>query len=388
MKLLWWLRNIAITGEAVAILFVTGFLHIPLSTTPLWLIIGMVVLLNIFTIIRIKTAAGITEIEFFCQLFMDVLALFGLLYYTGGATNPFTSMFIVQVIIAAITLPPLYTWLTAAISVGLYVTLMFWNVEVPYLEHNHSNSFFSLHVQGMLVSFVMLSLIVSWFVVRMNRTIRRQDSLLAEAEKMAAIGTLAASSAHELGTPLATMMLLAEQSEDRLLKEQVVRCKNILSRITMAGGVTRAEGGEAIALADFLDELLSQWKNENPETAIAIDIQAGASPRIIGEYALEQAIKNLLDNAADASPHKISFLANWSGKNLIITIKDKGEGIPEEISNNFGMAGVTTKNDGLGLGVFLSRNIINRLGGSLIISPSSESGTQAVITLPISRICV
>lgn len=388
LRLLWWLRSIAIVGQTTAVLVVTLGLQIPLHTFPLWSIIFGMALINGFTLWRIKTAKYITEMEFFGQLLTDITALFGLLYFTGGATNPFASLFILQVIIAAITLTPFYTWIAAGITIAFYTILMVWSVEVPYFMHHHIGDFFNLHVQGMWISFIMLAVIIAWFVVRMNTTIRRQDSLLAEAEKLAAIGTLAASAAHELGTPLATLFVLAEDADNPMFKEQLMRCKQILSRITAAGGVTRAEGGAPMPLDTFLKGIVDHWEIDHPDTALAVDIQQGGAPRIVGEYGLEQAIRNLLDNAADASPEAISVSAKWTSQTLTIAIADKGTGVPQEIADTFGEVGVTTKQDGLGLGLFLARSVITRLEGTLDVRHAPTGGTIATITLPLRRLAV
>lgn len=391
LKLLWWMRNIALGGQTAAILIVTEGLKIPLPETILWMILGSVALVNIFTWWRIKTAQTITYHEFLIQLLVDISALAGLLYFTGGATNPFTSLFILQVIIAAIALPPLYTWLIAGITVAIYTLLMFWNVEMPYFLHHHMSDFFSLHVQGMWFSFLLLAGFVAWFIVRMNTTIRRQDSLLAEAEKIAALGTLAANAAHELGTPLATMAVLAEDCEEktsRQFSEHIQRCKKILSRITADGGVMRAEGGAAMALRDFLEETIENWKVQHPSTPLKFNINGAGHSRIVAEQGLQQAIVNLLNNAADASPDAVSMEVRWSAQTLTIEIQDQGNGLPETIQSTLGEVGVTTKADGLGLGLFLAKSIITRLEGTLELTSMADKGTKAHITLPLRRLAV
>jgi len=397
LKLLWWLRNIAIIGQAVAITVVTKILDIPLGEKALWFLIGLLVALNIITWVRIKLALHINEFEFFCQLVLDIAVLFGLLYFTGGATNPFASLFILQVIIAAITLSPLYTWIIALMAVGCYTILMVWNVEVPYFMHHHMGEFFSMHVQGMWINFILLAGIISWFVVRMNVTIKRQASILYEAEKMAAIGTLAANSAHELGTPLATLTLLAENyveeatDEERnrkaiMFQEQLARCKQILSRITAAGGVIRAESGKPMKLDLFLKELISAWKNENPEVNLSVELADNKFiPNIVAESGLSHAIINILDNAADAS-NDVGFKVIWTAKNLTIAISDKGQGIPLEVKENFGEPGISSKADGLGMGLFLSKSVITRFGGTIYIESKAGFGTMARINLPLARL--
>ena len=400
LKLLWWLRNIAIVGQAIAITAVTRILEIPLVEKPLWFLVGLLVLVNIATWLRIKRTNVIKEFEFFCQLLIDITVLFCLLYFTGGATNPFAQLFILQVIIAAITLSPFYTWIVAVLTAALYTSLMLWNVEVPYFMHHHMGEFFSMHVQGMWINFILLAGIISWFVVRMNVTMKRQESILAEAEKMAAIGTLAANSAHELGTPLATLSLLAESLEEKvpdeerkdkaiMFREQLARCKQILSRITAAGGVIRAEGGKPMQLDLFLNELLTTWKKEKPVVNLTIELADNKfKPQIVAETGLTHAIINILDNAADASPDYVDFKAAWTAKNLGITISDKGQGIAPEVKENFGEPGVSSKAEGLGMGLFLSKSVITRLGGTLDIESRTGFGTTAKINIPLARLVI
>lgn len=391
LKLLWWLRNIAITGQVVAIAVVTKLLEIPLQIKPLLVILSAMILINFLTCFRIKQKTAISEKEFFIQLLLDMTALFWLLYFTGGATNPFTSLFILQVVFAAVTLPAFYTWITATIAITAYTSLMFWNVEVPYLQHHHIGDFFSLHVQGMWISFILLSVIICWFVVRMNTTIKRQDALLAEAEKIAALGTLATSAAHELGTPLSTMAVMAgdfETETSHKFIEQIARCKQILSSITQAGGVTRAESGSPICLDIFLKEIANQWQEDNSDIIFEKDFSDFGKQQILVEHAFRQAIINLLDNAADASPSYVGIKAESTSQMLTIQIYDKGEGIADKISQSIGEAGVTNKTDGLGLGLFLAKSVVSRMGGTLTLENAKDKGTIAVICLPIKRLTV
>jgi two-component system sensor histidine kinase RegB len=398
LKLLWVLRNIAMLGQAMAILIVTQGLHIPLQTNTLWSIIAALACINVFTWWRIRHTNRIRETEFFLQLMADIIALFGLLYCTGGATNPFASLFILQVIIAAIALSPIYTWITACITIALYTSLMVWNVNVPHFSHHGMTDFFSLHVQGMWISFILLAGIVAWFVVRMNRIIRRQDALLAEAEKIAAIGTLAASAAHELGTPLATLTILAEDYASKLsakerqqkaimFAEQLTNCKQILSLITAAGGVMRAESGSCMMLEAFLKQVIERWQKRRPEAMIYIAMpEVIPAVKMLGEIALEQAIHNLLDNAADASPEHITLEIQCMANKLTMTICDKGQGLSASIQEQLGQPGYTTKHTGMGLGIFLAKSIIARWEGTLDIANAQGGGAVATIHLPLERL--
>jgi len=391
LKLLWWLRNIAIIGQTIAVYIVTHPLDIPLEVTPLWVIILSLALINAVTYIRIKKAYNISQGEFLGQLLVDIMSLGSLLYFTGGASNPFASLFILQIMIAAIMLKPVYTWFLAALSVGIYTSLMFYNVEVPYFMHHHIGEFFSLHVQGMWISFMLLSAIVAWFIVRMNNTIRQKEVLLLEAEKIGALGTLATSAAHELGTPLATLAILSEDLDDKTresFNEQITRCKEIISRIAAASGVARAESGSKMTLTNFLNGITLKWKDEHNDTEFNIETEGEGNPDIIAEEGLRQSLINLLNNAYDASNDYVSFAANWTSDALTIIIKDKGSGIEESIKGTIGQAGVTTKHEGFGLGLFLAKSVVSRLEGSLTLKNAKEGGAICTVTIPLRRIAV
>lgn len=391
LKLLWLLRNIAIAGQTIAVIVVIKMLDIPLTEKPLWFIIAGLVITNIITFFRIKWANNISQIEFLGQLMIDIFALFGLLYFTGGATNPFAPLFILQVIIAAIILKPLYTWSVATLTIILYTILMFYNVEVPYFMHHHIGDFFSLHVQGMWISFILLATIIAWFIVRMNQIIYRQNNMLMEAEKMAALGTLAASAAHELGTPLATMAILTEELNNDMRQQffnHIKKCKEIISHITLTGGINKADSGTKMHLEIFLKEILQTWQLKNPEAKVNAEINDISNIEIIAEQNLKQALWNLLDNAFEESPDYIVFNAKCVNNKLHINIIDNGNGIPKSIKNYVGEAGVTTKENGMGLGLFLSKSVITRLDGTLTIENLKTSGASCNIVIPIRSIAL
>jgi two-component system, sensor histidine kinase RegB len=400
LRLLVWLRSFAITGQLVTVYVTTHWLAIPLPTGPLWGIIAGLVGVNLLTFIRLRFVRGVSEYELLAQLLVDILALTGLLHYSGGAANPFASLYIVQVMIAAIVLPALYTWCVAALTIALYTLLLFWKVEVPYFLHHHIGNYFNIHVQGMWVSFILLALLVAGFIVRISTVMRRQDQLLAEAERIGAVGTLAAGAAHELGTPLATITLLAQQYESAagnederkramILREQTARCKDILTRITTAAGVMRAESGLRMPLDTFLNEIVESWKAQRPDVQSQLHLSGTMpAPDIVAEYGLQQAIMNLLHNASDASPQSVTVYAQWTASVLKLSIRDQGRGLPPQFHDSLGEPGNTTKATGLGLGVFLARNVITRLGGALSIDNHAQGGVCAEIILPLDKLRV
>lgn len=391
LRLLWWLRNIAICGQALAVVAASDYLKITLPLNQLWLVIGAATVVNALTLFRLKTK--ISEVEFFGQLMADVTALAALLYFSGGAMNPFATLFILQVIIAATVLPSIYTWVTSFITIGLYTLLMFYHYSVPELEHHHMgmDDGFSAHIKGMWVGYILLVLLVAWFVARMGKIIRRQDLLLAESERVASLGTLATSAAHELGTPLATISILSAEMEKEatdsevkkhagIIREQVARCKSIITDITKRSGIMRAEMGQKMALAEFV-RLIVAGREVNDKTDYA-----KLKQRVIAEAGLKQAVANILDNARNHSPQYVGFKAEVQHGRLVITVNDKGKGIDKSVIDSIGEFGISTRAEGLGMGLYLAKTITNRLGGELVLKNKKSGGVRVKILVPMGRL--
>lgn len=392
LRLLWWLRCLAITGQALAVAVTQVWLGIDLPVVPLACVIGFSAIVNLLTFIRLKQGGRIGEAEFFAQLLLDMAALALLLYWTGGAANPFTSLFLLQVAIAAVTLRRLYAWLAACAGIGCYTLLMFFNVPVSYFSH-HMDGFFTLHVQGMWINFILLTGLITWFLSRMSDVIRHQDRKLAEADRAASLGLLAANAAHELGTPLATLLVLAQELEAQanpeirraagLMSGQIGRCKSILSRIASLAGAPRAESGDALPLDVVLRETLERWRHKRPEASLVAQTSGhNPAPGVSAESGLEQAIVNLLDNAADSSAAPIRFHAAWTEDRVQISVTDGGTGFPPALLRDPGGRPQTTKPAGMGIGLALTRTSVMRRGGMLHVR-NSPSGGVAIIDWPL-----
>lgn len=384
LQLLWWLRTIAIIGQASAVFVVVRVFSIPLPALECWLILTASALVNIASLPYLKHGKVLTHRFFFTQLMLDILALAGLLYFTGGASNPFSSLFILQVMIAAILLPPRHAWSIAGITVLFYTLLVFFNRPVDYLHHHHLGDFFSMHLHGMWISFVVLAFAVAAFLVRMQQTLKERDMQLAVAEQAASLGTLAASAAHALGTPLSTIMVIAGESGNPLLLKEVERCKEIVRRIADSAGLMKAEAGRKIALDAFLNALIARWQQENPAVQLSYRTPgATPAPSIVVDYTLEQAITNVLDNAGDAGTI-VDVTATWEKQMLELTVQDNGPGFTKTLLQKQSELGHTTKPDGLGLGLALTSMVFTRLGGTVALT--NQKGGRALLVLPLKGI--
>jgi two-component system sensor histidine kinase RegB len=261
-----------------------------------------------------------------------------------------------------------------------------------------------LHVFGMWFGFVFSAVLVAYFVVEMADTLRARDQSLAEAreqslrnERVVALGTLAAGAAHEMGTPLGTMAILIGEIQDecendaelagkmKILREQVSRCKQALSVMSATAGEIRAESGHLTSVTSYVDSVVKSWKQQRPKSVLDVR-KSGPQPPpgILAEQTLTHALINILNNAAEVSPEGIKLAVRWDTASLTLSILDSGPGIAPAVSEQIGKAPVSTKDQGLGVGLFLAFATINRLGGAIEMTPRAKGGTHTKIVLPVA----
>lgn len=401
---LFMLRNaeIMLIGLGIAATIVIFRVALPLQ--PLLVIVALLVALNVYTLVRLRTGRLFSDAELFVQMLLDVVGLTGIFFHTGGASNPFIWFYLLPLMIAATILPRRYTWIMAGITVLCYSALFFIDTSINS-EHARHDSGFQIHVLGMWLGFVMSAGFVAVIIVGMAHSLRERDHRLAEAreqalqnERLVALGTLAAGTAHELGTPLGTMAILAEELANEyagsetgdltkklgILSQQIGRCKEALSTLSDAAGTDRAESGHPMPAAAYLGEVIAEWQTQRPGARLLTDIQSSMPDcDIIAERTLTQALINILDNAADVSPGRVSLRASCNTHTLTVEIADRGPGLSDEIHDQLGRQPVTTKREGLGVGLYLAHATIRRLGGKLTISNREGGGTLLTITLPL-----
>lgn len=425
------LRRISVLAQGAVLLLAVGWLKIPLPVAAMAGITVVLGLFNLFAQWRLAQPRPISDDEVLAQLLVDVAALGGLLYFAGGSANPFVSLFLVPPTIAAAMLPARHAWFMAAATLLAYTFLMFWNLPLPAPqgdlaeldallarasgiapEHAGHVSGFALHVLGMWLNFVVSAIIVVLFLTRMAAALKARDRALATAreaalknEQILALGTLAAGAAHKLGTPLSTMAVVlheaelahaddAELREDlQLLRTQVDECKRILSLTLASAGQARDEASCRIALDAYLERLLEDWQLIRPRVSIDTRIDGPRpAPQIATDRRLEQALLNLLDNAADVSPDALRFEAAWDADSLRIDILDRGPGIDPATAARLGEAFVSTKagtpgqSGGLGLGFFLTNATLEQLGGRVELTPREGGGTRTRVVLPLAQL--
>jgi len=418
-------------SEVLLIILAVYGLGIKLPEQQLWLVVMSTGAVNIYTSMRLETEDPVTEMEVFSQISIDVFIIAALLYLTGGASNPITWVFLLPLIITSIMLPQAYAWYMVILTTTMYTMLIAFNVPLPSIEphmpdpaglqsdlqhyimlqHAHSmsdKSYFSLHMFGMWFGFVFSAGLVAFFVAELSITLRYQERNLAEAresalrdEKVVALGTLAASAAHDMGTPLGTMAILTHEIEQDypshrypdlyekmlIIQQQIGRCKQALSVMSASAGEMRAESGGVMLLTSYVDDVINQWRTHESSAKLNlfIDSMVDVNAKIIAERTLTHALINILNNAAEASPHElgIDFHASWDLYHITIKIRDFGSGFSSELVELVGKQPVVSKTRGLGVGLFLTYSTISRLGGNIKHYNCESGGACVEITLPL-----
>jgi len=399
------LRGLMLVAELLAVLGAHFIAGIPLPLTALFAIFVLMALAGLWTWRRANSGASIGDQEFFLQLCIDVMALAAVLYYTGGATNPFAWLFLIPLIIAATVLSAPAAWLMAALTTLCYSLLFFYYRPLGNDTHAHHDQAFSQHIFGMWFGFALSAALIAWFVVGMANTLRQRDKLLAEAreqalrdEQLVALGTLATGAAHELGTPLSTMAVVTRELERaevpegmkrklQILRSQVDRCKQALSVISASAGELRAESGGLMPVQIWLERVVESWKAQRPNATLSIKLPSHPpEAAIIDEQTLQQSLINLLNNAADASEEALEVDASWDTRQLTLDILDRGPGLHPNVAATLGERQTSDKEHGMGLGLFLTHSTLQRLGGDIALFDRHGGGTCTRIKLPLTQL--
>lgn len=383
----------------------------------------LLVLFNLWTLWRLRRGGPVGEAELFGQLVVDVFLVTLVLYRTGGSTNPFVSYYLVPLTIAAATLRFGFSIVLALLTLSAYSLLLYryipfapfaglhagHSVELmaadPHAHHHmtlhaagSSEDGFNLHVFGMWLNFLVSASLITFFVSRMSHALRDQDRRLAEQhesllqrEQVVALGALAAGAAHELGTPLSTMTVIARDIETDLpadsalredvvlLRRQLALCRDILQDLRAQAAGDRPR----LPLAQFLGDAVNRMEVLHPARRFVLENRVPACS-VLPPPTLQQVLVNLLDNAAQAARNEVSLLLREEGGDFLLDIRDDGAGIAPEIAERLGQPFVSDKDDGLGLGYFLSHASVNQLGGSIRLRNRPEGGTHTELRLPWS----
>ena len=386
--------------------FTSRVLEKPLRFDYLLSVIFLGSLFGIATWLRIKKFQGTSDGELFVHLTVDAALLISLVALSGGATNPFIYYYLVLVGISAAIFKMGLAWTYCGIAITSYSILMYTDIS-GHAHHGFSD--FQLHLVGMWFNFVGSATLLTAFVSKLANALKDREAQLSKSkeenlknEQLIGIATLAASTAHNLGSPLSTMAIIIEelelsdttQDQDQqdaiaLLQQQISRCKNSISKLSL---LTNSESltKTPTSIAALFEELHQHYLLLNPTIAPKFSKhQRNQQTFILSDALLLHALINLIDNATQAADTHVSIQAEIRKPQVQIVISDDGDGLLEEMQQQWGNVVFSNKKDGMGIGAFLANSTIEQHDGTVEITRTSTDKlgeTRVIINLPLVRI--
>jgi two-component system sensor histidine kinase RegB len=404
------LRWLAVTGQSAAVAVAHLGLGFPLPFGKCFLVIAASACVNLALHARFPASHRLSDRAATVLLAFDIIQLAALLGLTGGLQNPFAMLFLAPVLISATALPPERTLALGLLAVGSATLLVLAHLPLPWTAGQKLELPF-LYVSGIWTAILLgtaFTGVYAWRVAEEARllgaALAATEFVLAREQHLSQLDGLAAAAAHELGTPLATIALVAKELDRtmpadesvrddlRLLREQVERCRGILAKLTSLDD-DQAGFLEGMTLGHLLEEVAE------PRRGLDIDIEirrAGDGPEPVCRRSpgLLYGLGNLIDNAADFAASKVIVDAAWTPERVRIEIRDDGPGFPPEVLLRAGEPYVTTRGrgrgrgqaqgepqagSGLGLGLFIAKTLIERSGAQLTLGNAAGDGGGAVV---------
>jgi two-component system, sensor histidine kinase RegB len=397
------LRWIAVLGQSVTVLAVYWLMGIDLPIGACLAVISLSAWLNVALRLRYPASQRLPNHYAFLMLGYDVLQLAALLYLTGGLENPFAFLLIAPVTVSASTLPPRVTVGLGGLAILVATLLTEFHLPLPWFHHSR----FLLplpYVMGMwaaLISGILFIGLYSWRTAeearRMAEALAAAELVLAREQKLSALDGLAAAAAHGLGTPLATIAVVAKELlrdakpsdkhyEDLvLLRAQAERCRTILGELAGMG-----EQHDFIVSRLPISHLIEESVSPHRLVAVPIEVETGPVPDL--NPGVIYGLGNLVENAIDFADSKVEVKANWSGNEVRIQIADDGAGFPLNVLEQLGEPFVTTRpgygdgvepdeHVGMGLGFFIAKTLLERSGARLELANRTVPPGGAVVTV-------
>ncbi|MGC1467499.1 MAG: ActS/PrrB/RegB family redox-sensitive histidine kinase [Pseudolabrys sp.] len=389
------LRWLAIIGQTTAVLVVYVGLDFIL---PIWACLAVIALsawLNVALRLRFHMTQRLEPDRAAWLLAFDIAQLAVLLFLTGGLQNPFAFLFLAPVLISATALPPRHTLMLGGFAVACATVLVFAHYPLPW-DADDPLQLPPIYMMGVWLS-ILLAMgfigVYAWQITEESRqladALAATELVLTREQHLSQLDGLAAAAAHELGTPLSTISVIAKELERaiapdaphgddvRLLREQATRCRDILAKITELS--SDGEPFDRMPLTALIEEVVAPHRNFGVTIDVSVPKERGAAPVGARNPAILYGLGNLLENAVDFARERVTVDALWSSDAVDVTISDDGPGFAPEIMDRIGEPYVTSRRhgqdngqdenaveaSGLGLGFFIAKTLLERSGATL-----------------------
>ncbi|WP_413991586.1 ActS/PrrB/RegB family redox-sensitive histidine kinase [Labrys okinawensis] len=403
------LRWMAIAGQLVAVLGVHYGLGFPVPLEACLPLIGLSMLVNIVLRLRYPPTERVDPARAALLLGFDIVQLAALLFLTGGLENPFAFLFLAPVMISATSLPPLMTLALGLLAIGCATALTAWHLPLPWFA-GQELGMPMLYVVGMWFS-VLLGLsfigVYAWRVAEearlLSNALAATELVLAREQHLSQLDGLAAAAAHELGTPLATIALVAKELEVaapkegeffddiRLLRSQVDRCREILGKLASLGNDDEAPFAR-MPLPLMIEEIAAPHRDFGIAISARFEGPEEEAPAAMRNAGMLYGLGNIVENAVDFAKSRVTIVAAWDARIVTLTVSDDGPGFPPEIIGRLGDPYITRRRTrapgqpggGLGLGFFIAKTLLERSGASIALAnrPPPESGAIVRLEWP------
>ncbi|MBX7248494.1 MAG: ActS/PrrB/RegB family redox-sensitive histidine kinase [Caulobacteraceae bacterium] len=404
------LRWVAVAGQAAMLAMVGLVLHLPAPWIPCLLVISASVAFNVAIIFLARGRNLARDSEAAWQLAFDVVQLAVLLGFVGGLANPFAILLMAPPSVAAGALSTRRMLVIASLSAAAVLILYFWSLPLPWVgQLPILPETYRMAVAAALIMGILFTAGFAWHAAgegaRMELALAATEAVLAREQRLSALGGLAAAAAHELGTPLATIQVVAKEllrsspaddpvAEDaRLLLQQAQRCREILKNLS-----ERTEDGDAVyarlGLAQLLNEVVEPYRRIGPTFVTAVEGPPGDFvPDVRRLPEMVHALAAFAENAADFALDEVRVTARFDDHAITIETRDDGPGFAPEILAKLGEPYVTSRpsgedspshHQGMGLGFFIAKTLLERAGARVSFTNDEEYG-GAVVTVAWPR---
>ncbi len=403
------LRWLAIAGQSTAVIVIYGVLGFQIPIGLAFLAIAASAWLNIALRLRFPLTQRLKDGSALAMLAFDIIQLSGLLFLTGGLSNPFALLFLAPVMVSAMSLSWKSTLVLVLLVVGAASFLVFFHFPLPWFR-NVEFELPMLYVAGIWMALVSGAAFVAVYAHRVSEEARALSDALAATELVLAreqhltqLDGLAAAAAHELGTPLATITLVVKELEKmveqgsavaedvKLIAQEVGRCRTILSKIASLGN----EGPgmlDEMTVQHLVEEVVGPQRDFGVALRIHCDSE-GTEPICLRNPGLLYGLGNIVENAIDFARSEVRILIRWTVSFVSITIEDDGPGFSADVLTRLGEPYITSRGQrrakiedgsGLGLGLFIAKTLLERSGATVVTSnaPAPVNGARVEVTWP------
>jgi two-component system sensor histidine kinase RegB len=402
LRTLVFIRWVAITGQAVTLLIVHKVMGFSLPLQIALGVVGASVIINLVNSFQQPGSVRLDDHDLMLHLAYDIVQVAALVYLTGGLQNPFSLMVLAPVTVGASILSRPSIAMLSAITIGAISLLARWHQPLPW---NHDlPKFPSLYILAVWISLLLATLFIAaytWAVTEEGRRIRDAYSetrlALAREQRMSAVGALAAAAAHELGSPLSTITVVAKElardlppdspyAEDvQLLLSETARCRTILAELSQKPHDDRTNPFETLPISLLVESAGEPHRRGAADIVYETEGDQATQPTVARRPEILHGLGNLIQNAMQFARSRVEVMTSWDDRLVSVEVADDGPGFSSQVQSRLGQPYLSGRDDGaghMGLGIFIAETLLQRTGAVLQFANAPLGGAVVRVTWP------